>query len=50
MQVAFATYIGHDIAPLFEGQKRMAEEELAKNEREEIVSRYFECVKELDSI
>lgn len=50
MVPAFATYIGHDITPLFEAQERTAEEELAKNEREEIVSRYFECVKEMDSI
>lgn len=50
MVPAFATYIGHDIAPIFEEQERTAEEELAKNEREEIVRRYFECVKEMDSI
>ena len=50
MVPAFATYIGHDIAPIFEEQERTAEEELAKNEGEEIVSRHFECVKEIDSI
>ena len=50
MVPAIAAYIGHDIAPIFEEQECTAEEELAKNEREEIVSRYFECVKEMDSI
>ena len=49
MVPAFATSIGHDIAPIFEEQKRTAEEELAKNKREEVVRRYFECVKEMDS-
>lgn len=49
MVPAFATSIGLDIAPIFEEQKRTAEEELAKNKREEVVRRYFECVKEMDN-
>lgn len=50
MVSTFATYIGYNIAPIFEEQECMAKEELAKNESEEIVSRHFKCVKEMDNL
>ncbi len=49
MVPAFAAYIGHDIAPVFEDQRRAAEEKLLSCKREATVQRYFECVKDMEN-